>query len=234
MAEEHHNHHHLPPEPPSPAMSGEKHGHHPTKHVSPPGRSTYAYSPRRSHVASLVTVLLLLVGLTFLILWLLYRPHDPVFAVAAAAVYSLNFTAPPYLAAAFQFTVVARNPNRRVSILYDGLTAYVAYRGQAVTAPLPLPPLHQAAKTTVAMSPVIGAGGRVPVSAEVADGLAADEAYGVVPVSVVVAGRLRWKAGAVTTGRHRVYVRCDVWVGLKRGVSGQVPLLGSPGCRVDV
>jgi hypothetical protein len=55
-----------------------------------------------------------------------------------------------------------------------------------------------------------------------------------VALRVVLLGRLRWKAGAIKTLRYGVYVKCDVWVGLKKGFVGQVPLLGSPKCKVDI
>lgn len=77
-------------------------------------------------------------------------------------------------------------------------------------------------------------GSEVPVSAEVANGLLTDEAYGVVAVKVVLVGRLRWKAGAIRTMRYGVYVKCEVWVGLKKGLVGQVPLLGATPCQVDI
>lgn len=87
----------------------------------------------------------------------------------------------------------------------------------------------------MALSPVLGGGGQqVPVSAEVVNGLVMDESYGVVSLRVVLLGRLRWKAGAIKTARYGVYVKCDIWVGLKKGFAGQVPLLTSPPCKVDI
>lgn len=83
------------------------------------------------------------------------------------------------------------------------------------------------------MSPVLG-GGAVAVSLEVANGLVTDQAIGVIGLRVVLLGRVRWKAGPVKTGHHAVYVKCDVLVGVKRGLVGQVPLLASPACKVDI
>ncbi|KAF2315154.1 hypothetical protein GH714_038280 [Hevea brasiliensis] len=170
------------------------------------------YSPRdpRRTFCTFITVFLLLAGLTVLIVWLVYRPHKPQFTVVGAAIYDLNTTSPPYISTSMQFTLVTRNPNKRVTIIYDKLSAYVSYRNQAITPPVVLPPLYHEKKSTVALSPVLGGAG-VPVSVDVANGLMMDEGYGVVALRVVLLGRLRWKAGAIKTGRYGVYVKCDIW-----------------------
>ncbi|KAF5732009.1 hypothetical protein HS088_TW18G00697 [Tripterygium wilfordii] len=217
MAEEHH----LPPEEQhnsSPKMTHEKHFDH--------------RRPLRALCAFLL-IFLLLAGVTVLIVWLVYRPQKPKFTVVAAAIYDLNITSPPFISTSMQFTLVTRNPNRRVTIYYDKLTSYVSYKNQMITPPVVLPPLVHNKKSTVAFSPVMGGPG-VPVSADVVNGLTMDEAYGVVGLRVVIMGKLRWKAGAIKTGRYGVYVKCDVWVSLKRGFVGQVPLLGTPLCHVDI
>lgn len=91
------------------------------------------------------------------------------------------------------------------------------------------------------MSPVVGGGTPVAVPPGLVEGLVADEAYGVVGLSWVLVGRVKYRAGWFRSGHSRVYVRCDVMVGLKSGggvgggnPSGQVPLLGNPPCFVDI
>jgi hypothetical protein len=205
--------------------------HNPTATSRYYGR--YGGGSARRSLCAFLAILVLLAGVTALIVWLVYRPNKPKFAVTTAAIYDLNTTTAPLLTSSMQFTIVTRNPNPRTSIYYDDLSIYVSYRNQQITPPLYLPPLHQATKSTVAMSPVLNGGG-VPVSAEVVNGLTMDETYGVVSFRVVLIGKLRWKAGAIKTGRYGVYVKCDVWVGLKKGFVGRVPLLGSPQCNVDV
>ncbi|XVF22275.1 hypothetical protein REPUB_Repub12eG0159300 [Reevesia pubescens] len=180
-----------------------------------------------------IFIFLLLAGATTLTVWLIYRPYKPRFIVVCAAIYELNATSQPFISTSMQFTIVTRNPNRRVSIFYDKLQAYVSYRNQQITPPVDLPPLYHETKSTVSLSPVLGSG-MLPASAEVVNGLMMDEAYGVVALKVVLLGKLRWKAGAIKTLKYGVYVRCDVWVGLKKGVVGQVPLLGASPCKVDI
>ncbi|KAJ4955338.1 hypothetical protein NE237_012121 [Protea cynaroides] len=193
----------------------------------------YARTHFRRAVWTFLAVLLILAGVAVLIGWLVYRPDKPRFRVIDAAIYDLNTTYPPFISTAMQFTILTRNPNRRVSIYYERLSAFVSYRNQKITAPALLPPLYHKRHSTVVMSPILG-GEAVPVSMEVVSGLGMDEAYGVVGFRLVLMGRLRWKPGLFRSGHYRVYVKCDLMVGLKNGVVGKVPLLGTPDCSVDV
>lgn len=214
----------------------------PHEHTHKMGKPPQLGSDPCRVLCTFISIFLLLAGVTALTLWLVYRPHKPQFSVVGAAIYQLNTSSsfssqlqqPPLVSTTMQFTVLTHNPNRRVSIYYDRLTAFVTYRNQAITPQLSLPPLFHGRRSTVALSPVLGGGQAVPVSPEVMNGLTVDEAYGVVGLRLVLLGRLRWKAGAIRTGHYGVHVKCDVLVGLKKGVVGQVPLLGTPGCKVDV
>ncbi|KAL3536647.1 hypothetical protein ACH5RR_000013 [Cinchona calisaya] len=200
-------------------------------------RGRYYYSVKEygqgRTICTFLIAFLVLLGITALIVWLVYRPHNPKFSVVSAAIFDLNSTSPPFLSATMQFTLTTRNSNKRVSFFYDQLSAFVSYKNQAITPPVLLPPLYHETKSTVVLSPVLG-GASVPVSPEVSNGLAMDEAYGVVSLRLVLLGKLRYKAGAIRTGRYGIYVKCDMLVGLKKGFVGRVPLLPSPGCKVDI
>lgn len=191
-----------------------------------------ASNPLRLFFAVIGTVVLLL-GIAVLIVWLVYRPSDPRFTVVGAGIYSINTTSPNIISTTMQFTIVAQNTNKRTSVFYDRLSAYVSYRNQAITEPVPLPVLFQEPESTVAVSPMLG-GGLVPVSQEVSEGLVMDQEYGTVVLRLVLLGRLRWKGGAFWSTHYGIYVKCDLLVGLKKGSTGQVPLLGSPVCTVDL
>ncbi|CAM8974535.1 unnamed protein product [Rhodiola kirilowii] len=189
----------------------------------------------RHTIAKAVAIFLLLIGLIALIVYLIYRPEHPQFTVSNASIYGLNSTAQPFLSASFQFTILLRNPNKRVSIHYERFTAYVTYHDQPITPITRLPPLHQRTRSLVSATPVLGGtSDAVPVSAEVLNGLAADEAFGVVELRVVVVGRLRWKAGAIKTSWKWMTAMCDVIVGYRGGSPGQVPLLSPPRCHVKI
>lgn len=210
----HHHHHHLGKEGASPAGYGY-------------GR--YRVRDRHGALSATLVTLLILAGIAALTVWLVYRPHKPKFRVVGVNVYQLNTTSPPFISTTIQFTVVTRNPNKRVSIYYDNLSAYVSYKDQPITAPLTLPPLFHETKSTVALSPVLG-GSPVPVVAEAAKGLQMEQSYGVVGLKLVLTGRLRYKVGAIWSRRNGVYVRCNLYVGSNNGT---LPLLASPPCTVE-
>ncbi|XP_073148167.1 NDR1/HIN1-like protein 12 [Henckelia pumila] len=213
--------------------------------LSTAGHTTFRSSNRSKVpliICSFIAIFIVLAGIAVLTIWLVYRPRRPNFRVISAAVYQLNATSPPFMSTAMQFTVLTRNPNKRLSVFYDQFSAFVSYKNQAITPQVTLPPLFQEPKSTVALSPVLG-GAQVPVAAEVVGGMSMDEAYGVVGLSLVLTGKLEYKAAAGLTiiktsiGHYRVYVKCDFFVGFKRGlIFGPMPLIGSNdlACRVDV
>ncbi|KAL2468876.1 NDR1/HIN1-like protein 12 [Forsythia ovata] len=95
-----------------------------------PFASRYAIRDRRRALSTFIVIFLVLAGITALIVWLVYRPHEPKFKVVSLAIYDLNFTSPPFMSTSMQFTVVTRNPNKRVSFFYDQLSAFVSYKNQ--------------------------------------------------------------------------------------------------------
>ncbi|KAH0980044.1 hypothetical protein GBA52_007221 [Prunus armeniaca] len=107
----------------------------------------YTSGPYRS-ICTCLSIILLLAGVTALTLWLVYRPHKPQFTVVGAAVYDLNATSPPLISTTMQFTLVTHNPNRRVSIYYDRLYAFVSYKNQAITPQVALPSLVHEHRST--------------------------------------------------------------------------------------
>ncbi|KAM0885028.1 hypothetical protein ACQ4PT_030618 [Festuca glaucescens] len=195
--------------------------------------------------ASYLLAAAVVAGVLALALLLVYRPMKPQASVARAAVFRLasataanNNSAPaPYaVSASLQFTLLLHNPSDRAAVLYDGLLAYASYRGEPVTPPAQLPALVQERGADVALSPVLGGGAPVPVSADAVRALAADGAARRVQLRLVVVGRVRYRAGPFRTGWRDLYVRCDAIVGLGVDAAaggGDVPLLEYPRCAVD-
>ncbi|CAA6663278.1 unnamed protein product [Spirodela intermedia] len=151
----------------------------------------------------------------------------PQFTVLGAGLYELNTSSssagPTAVSASIQFTVSIHNPSARSSASFDRLAAYVDFNGEAITQPSPLPPLYLSRDGTGAVSPVLGGGG-----------VSAGEKYGAVGLRLVVAGRVKYKAGPFHSPWRRVNARCELVMGLNKGVYGPATLLGTPDCSVDI
>uniref|UniRef100_A0ACD5TAG6 Uncharacterized protein n=1 Tax=Avena sativa TaxID=4498 RepID=A0ACD5TAG6_AVESA len=241
--------HHLPPESGDQGGKGSVHAGD-LKPARRRGYSYYGYNTGSSEpfrtLCFAILVILLIAGITALVLYLVYRPASPAFAVNSIAVYSLSNVAnssagaPNAVAASFQCALVIRNPSGRASARYDRLTAYVVYRGEAITAPAEMPPLVQDPDSAVVVAPVIG-GAPVPVSPDTAAALANEVSYGVVSLRVVLLGRVRFVSGPFRRGWRSMYARCDLLVGIRNKGPGvgaarvpEAPLLGNPSCDVDM
>ncbi|GFY93544.1 late embryogenesis abundant (LEA) hydroxyproline-rich glycoprotein family [Actinidia rufa] len=142
--------------------------------------------------------------------WLVYRPQKPRFTVVGVAqVFHLNTNSPPFLSTSMQFSVVTTNPNKRVSIFYDHLSAFVSYHNQMITQPVMLPSLFHEKHSTVQLAPILGSGGCSCFARGV---LWVGDGPGcrrwVVALRLILLGKLRWKTVAITTRRYGIYVIC--------------------------
>ncbi|GJM88385.1 hypothetical protein PR202_ga04443 [Eleusine coracana subsp. coracana] len=245
--------HHLPPEP---VVVGR-----PTKGVhagdlKPRGRrygySNYYYGGGGGGLRSLVfaiLVLLLIIGIIWLVLYIVYRPSDPTLAVTSAAVLALYnatttgpttfaTTGPTTTTSAFTLLVRLRNPSSGGPPC--ATTGSPPTRGVPRGTPRRPRRCRRSRRTPAprVRVPVLGGGGAVPVSNDAAAALAADVGYGVVPMRVVLLGRVKFLSGPFHGRWHSLYGRCDMLVGVRNNQQGgggvaQAPLLGNPDCDVD-
>ncbi|XP_025802610.1 NDR1/HIN1-like protein 12 [Panicum hallii] len=204
-------------------------------------------SRRRARVLATALLAALLAGAALLAVYLTYRPAKPQVSVSRAAVYQLesagnssssSSAAAPYaIAARVQFTLLLHNPSDRAAVLYDGLLAYVTYRGEPVAPPAELPAVVQERGADLALTPSFGGAEAepVPVSEITVRALAGDCAARRVLLRLVILGRVRYRSGLFRTGWRDLFVRCDVTtgVGVDAAGAGGVPLIEYPQCFVD-
>jgi hypothetical protein len=167
------------------------------------------------------------------VLWLVYRPHKPRFYVEGAAVYQLNVT-DGSVSSSMQFSVIVANPNRRLTVHYDRLVAFVRYRGEVITLVTPMANLYEGHRSFAVLSPMVG-GNFVPLFPDAAGGLLADQAYGLVDLRLEIRGRIRWTTGFWKSSHYHLAAKCDLLLSVKQvATGGEVPLLGGQDCHVDV
>ncbi|XP_051114254.1 NDR1/HIN1-like protein 1 [Andrographis paniculata] len=160
---------------------------------------------RWAAAASAAAVSLLL--LSVLLIWAILRPKKPQFTLHDATVFVLAVPAGNLISATVQVTVGCRNPNSRIGIYYDGLTAYAAYRDQQITYAAAIQPVYQSRKDFTVWSPFVY-GDDVPVAPYTGGGLARDRSAGAIPLVVKINGHVKWRVGAFISGRYHLHVSC--------------------------
>ena len=170
----------------------------------------------RCIVASLV-VTVLLAGLAVLIFWLVVRSKPIDYAVTRAAVRHFNVTPPPgaTVNATFYLTFAARNPNRRVSILYEWVEFRVLYGESAQLAVQDAPAFLQPRRNETRLD-VRAVARSAPVGEQAARELRHDlAAGGAVGVDVRMRARAQFKVAGVRSRHYGLEAFCSpVVVGL--------------------
>lgn len=120
-------------------------------------------SRRRARIVTAALLSAFAAAAAALTVYLVFRPLKPQASVVRVAVYRMATAAgnssdgrapPPYtLAASARFTALLHNPSDRAVVFYDGLFAYVTYRGEMVAPPAPLPGVAQGRGAVAAFRP---------------------------------------------------------------------------------
>ena len=160
--------------------------------------------------------LVLLAGLAVLIFWLVVRLKPIDYAVTRAAVRHFNVTPPPgaTVNATFYLTFAARNPNRRVSILYEWVEFRVLYGESAQLAVQDAPAFRQPRRNETRLD-VRAVARSAPVGEQAARELRHDLAAGAVGVDVRMRARAQFKVAGVRSRHYGLEAFCSpVVVGL--------------------
>ncbi|EPS62888.1 hypothetical protein M569_11901, partial [Genlisea aurea] len=104
-------------------------------------------------VVAVSSIIVVLVLLAVFVVWIVLRPTKPQFTLQDATIFNLNVTAPNVISIVLQITVVARNPNSKIGIYYDGMDTSANYRSQQITYVTQIPPVYQGHKCFNVWSP---------------------------------------------------------------------------------
>ncbi|CAN1171199.1 NDR1/HIN1-like protein 1, partial [Linum perenne] len=186
----------------------------PNAAVAPPPPLASPPHPRPSRKCCIIKIAaaaVILVGLTVLIAWAILRPTKPTFYVQDTTVQALNLTDSRLLTTSLHVTISSRNPNSHLGIDYVSIGIYASYRGQKITLPVELPEGYLGNKEVVEWSPILS-GKQVPLSPDMAMVMAQDLKAGLVPVDLMLYGRLTWKNGLMFTRNFNLDVDCPAYL----------------------
>ncbi|XP_057853820.1 NDR1/HIN1-like protein 1 [Cryptomeria japonica] len=179
-------------------------------------------------------VFIAVVLFVFLVIYLALRPHKPRFFVQDAVIRKWNVTGDGTLTSVLQFTIISRNPNGRIGVYYDRISAYASYMTQQITPDTPLTPFYQGYNDANIIAPVLY-GSSVPLAPVVAEHLRAEQQSGVLSVNLKIGGKIRWKVGTWTSRYYHLNVDCFAIMGFTSCCNGdQLPLEEGTRCDVSV
>ncbi|XP_059628929.1 NDR1/HIN1-like protein 26 [Cornus florida] len=163
------------------------------------------------------TVLLSILSLVFLI-WLILHPTKPEFSLKDVDVYQLNISGPHLLNSSIQFTLLSKNPNKKVGVYYDELRVFATYKDQQITSDTSLPPFYQGHEDSNLLTASL-VGGGLPVASSFGYEMGRDQTAGKMALSMKMNGKLRWKVGTWVSGRYRININCIAIMPFGRGMA---------------
>ncbi|XP_076881808.1 NDR1/HIN1-like protein 6 [Bidens hawaiensis] len=178
-------------------------------------RPVYRPQPRRSRsiccscclwITFTIIILLLIAAAAGGVFYVLYRPHRPTFSVSSLHVSQFSLTASNKLSTKFNFTITARNPNKKISFYYDPVT--VSFDSNGVDVGDGTVPAFTTAKknTTVLRTVVSVTGQRVDDNSELKSDLKSKKS---VPLKIQLDTKVKAKVGVFKSKKVPIRVTCD-------------------------
>ncbi|KAF5776867.1 putative Late embryogenesis abundant protein, LEA_2 subgroup [Helianthus annuus] len=156
-------------------------------------------------ITVLLLVLILIAAAAGGAFYVLYRPHRPSFAVTSLQVVQFNLTSSNQLNTKFNFTVTARNPNKKITFGFDSVSVAIDSNGVDVGHGL-IPAFVMPKKNVTRLRTVVAANGR---SVEDSSGLKSDlKSKKSVPVVIRLDTKVKVKVGSLKTKKVPIRVVC--------------------------
>uniref|UniRef100_A0A0D9XP92 Uncharacterized protein n=1 Tax=Leersia perrieri TaxID=77586 RepID=A0A0D9XP92_9ORYZ len=218
---------HYPPPPPPPPHHHHPH-HHPHHYPPPPPPPTCL---RR--LLGLVVAAFLLLGAATFIVWLLLRPRVPAFSLASLTLTRVAYsTTNSSLSATFAASLLAANPNSKLTVTYFSPLASVSLAPSSPIAVATLPPFAQPPRNTTTLQFRLEVDGAY-VGADDAAPLKGG-GVGTMEVQVRLAAVAVFDRGGWRTRRRVMRVMCDGVPVAFRGKNGTEAAFDGPARRCDV
>ncbi|KAK3143361.1 hypothetical protein QOZ80_4AG0299400 [Eleusine coracana subsp. coracana] len=156
----------------------------------------------------IIVALVVALGATAGILYLVFRPKIPNFNVDRLTVTRFDVNATSMTATgAFDVDVTATNPNRRIGVYYDGGEVTASFNGTELCRG-PFPALYQGHRTTV--NPRITLTGETRLDSDVVAQLARQQQAGFIPLQVRARVPIRIKFGGLKLWKMTGKAYCDL------------------------
>ncbi|KAF3454103.1 hypothetical protein FNV43_RR04550 [Rhamnella rubrinervis] len=175
--------------------------------------------PRRSYcccclcwLLGLIFIFIVLVGIAAGILYLVYRPESPKYAIEDVAVKGINITSSSsVISPKIDVTVRAENPNDKIGIYYKKDSSVRVYYSDVKLCDGVLPAFYQPSNNVTVFKTTL-AGSGIELTENVNKALRGAQGQGKVPLELKLRAPVKIKIGSVKTWKITVKVNCDVTV----------------------
>ncbi|KAI3727325.1 hypothetical protein L1987_67138 [Smallanthus sonchifolius] len=205
-------------------------------------RPVYRPQPRRSRrscccsfclwITFTIVILIVIAAVAGGVAYVIYRPHRPTFSVSALHVSQFNLTSSNKLTTRFNFTVTARNPNKKIVFYYDPVS--VSFKSNDVdVGDGTIPAFTMAKKNTTALRTVVSTTGK---GVDDNSGLKSDlKNKKSLPLKIQLDTKVKAKIGSFKTKKLPIRVTCDgIKAAAPTGKTATTATTSDAKCKVDL
>ncbi|KAK4369528.1 hypothetical protein RND71_013320 [Anisodus tanguticus] len=167
----------------------------------------HPFSLCRCIAISLLT-LIIIVGITVLIIWLILRPRKMVYSIENSSIHDYNLTNNNHLNANFNFTLRAYNPNKRVSIYYDNIEVKLFFNSQPIAFNNIVTPFYQPCRNVTHLNDVSLPANDVALYGDISRDFKTQRTGGAVELQVKIRAKIRFKVGVWKSGHRKLKILC--------------------------
>lgn len=180
----------------------------------------------------LILILLLLIAIAGVVFYVLYRPHRPSFAVNSLQLSRFNLT-DRSLTSSFNFSITARNPNKKITFDYDEISVKFL-SGDLEIADGSIPGFTHGRKNVTTLRTVVSSSKQqFPDGTDIAP-LKSSLKSRNLPIQIQLETKLKVKAGKIKTKKLKIRVTCDgIKISIPTGKTATVAATSHVKCKVD-
>ncbi|KAI3716354.1 hypothetical protein L6452_23634 [Arctium lappa] len=205
-------------------------------------RPVYRHQPRRSRrscccscclwITFTIILLIIIAAVAGGVFYVLYRPHRPSFSVSSLQISQFNLTSSNQLNTKFNFTVTARNPNKKIVFYYDPVSVKIDSKGIDVGDGI-IPAFVMEKKNTTKLRSIVSTSGQ---SVDDNGGLRSDlKNKKRFPLTIQLDTKVKVKIGSVKTKKVPIRVVCKgIKAAAPTGKSATTAITSDVKCKVDL
>lgn len=175
----------------------------------------------------LLFILIVLAAAAAGVLYLLYRPHRPTYTLTSLKITQFNLTSSSHLTSKFNLTVTSRNPNKKITFIYNPINVLITSNGVNLGAGAFPAFTHGGKNTTVLRATLSSSGNSV-------DGAALKNKNSL-PLHIELDTKVKVKIGSMKSKKVGIRVNCNgIKANLPTGKSPTVAATANAKCKVDL